>query len=81
MSISRAESWGWWRQREASVGGLAGGEVLNLVDGMILGAESFVKEQLGEAPPGRRERKGDPMEGGDWKGLAVAKGIRKKLFG
>ncbi len=54
---------------------------LYFVDGMILGSESFVKEQLGKDPSGKPEPKAHPMEGGDWKGLAVAKGIRKKLFG
>ncbi len=57
------------------------GKVLYFVDGMILGSESFVKEQLAKDPPGKREPKAHPMEGGNWRGLAVAKGIRKKLFG
>ena len=51
-------------------------------DGKILGSEKFVSENVGKAsldsppkvPPAHR------MEGGDWNGLSVAQGLRKKLF-
>tara|TARA_R100000027_G_scaffold67681_2_gene67713 strand:- start:11369 stop:12247 length:879 start_codon:yes stop_codon:yes gene_type:complete len=50
-------------------------------DGMILGSEEFVRECLGESPPGKRERLAHVMRGADWKGLRVGTGLRKGLFG
>ena len=50
-------------------------------DGMVLGSEAFVKEQMGREPPGKRERKVHPMRGADWEGLSVGTGLRKGLFG
>lgn len=50
-------------------------------DGVILGSEEFVEEQLRSEPPcSVRPRKPHLMRGADWGGLSVGNGIRKCLF-
>ena len=50
-------------------------------DGKVLGSPEFVAEQLKRAgEESIRERKAHPMQGSDWGGLAVGRGLRKGLF-
>jgi len=50
-------------------------------DGLVLGSESFVREQLEADPPGKRERRPHALKGAEWNGLSAGTGLRKDLFG
>lgn len=50
-------------------------------DGMIIGSAKFVEEQLRhESSTPQKSTAPHPMNGTDWGGLTVARGLRKKLF-
>jgi hypothetical protein len=51
-------------------------------DGVVIGSKEFVENQMKSAVGDRvRARVPHPMQGADWKGLSVAQGLRKDLFG
>jgi hypothetical protein len=50
-------------------------------DGLVLGSERFVREQLEAGPPGKRGRQPHSLKGAEWHGLSVGTGLRKDLFG
>lgn len=51
-------------------------------DGLVLGSAEFVEEQLQKEQSSRKRRgRAYSMVGTDWKGLTVARGLRKNLFG
>jgi putative transposase len=70
-------------------GKVARGEALQcrvryFTDGAVLGSAAFVEGWLKTRGPDRR-RKGaptpQPLEGSDWEGLTVARGLRRRLYG
>jgi len=49
-------------------------------DGVILGSEKFVREQLRKDPPGKRPKVPREMRGTDWNGLMVGSSLKSRLF-